>query len=94
MATPSTLGEFQHSDLMTMPLDLDVSLAPDPEPQRSTARDSVHREAAANDPEPTITTVNIPVEPTDNPDGGNSNFVDFDLSAPINPGKPRPPKGR
>jgi hypothetical protein len=89
MATPSTMGEFQHSDLMTMPLDLDVSFVPETTPQRTSGRES-----AANDPA-TITTVHIPVEPTEtSADEGNSNFIDFDLSAPINPTKPRPPKGR
>ena len=50
-ATTTALGEFQHSDMMTLPLDLDVSFAPADKPQET----------------------------------ANSNFIDFDLTAPFKP---------
>jgi pilus assembly protein FimV len=75
MAT--TPGEFQHSDLMTMPLDLDVSFAPEqPQPPDDQTL-------------PPSSRLKL-----DEPGGADSNFIDFDLSSPINPSKLDPSKKR
>jgi pilus assembly protein FimV len=82
-ATPSKMGEFQHSEIATTPLDLDVSFAPEGDHQ--------HLEASDATDMPTISFARVPEEQSEE---GNSNFIDFDLSAPINPGKIKPTKAR
>ena len=71
VAVTATDG-FQHSEMMTMPLDLDVSFAPaGAQHNPQTAPATVHRTA-------------------DQPFHADSGFVDFDLSAPVQP-TPRGP---
>lgn len=71
-------ADFRHSEMMlTLPLDLDVSTAPDDKSLEATAPLSA---TLRREPEP------------DPPFVADSNFLDFDLSEPYPPGEPGKPE--
>jgi hypothetical protein len=73
-------GEFQHSDMMTMPLDLDVTFGP-----------GGNKPAAS--PESAETLPAALRRGADNPFPADSNFLDFDLDEPYpQPDKPADPQ--
>ncbi|MEP6874097.1 MAG: hypothetical protein ABI887_07000 [Burkholderiales bacterium] len=73
LSATTGLGEFQNSDMMTMPLDLDISLDPPPANRAYEASETLPA-ALRRTPDQSF--------PAD------SGFLDFDLNEPFEPGKP------